>query len=398
MNYEDVCQMFYAAQNIPIAYYKNNKCISFYGYPSYFSPTPLIYEQFSASPKKIISTLGSDNGYYGLVRLGSDNSSAIMVGPVFSTIISKNNLRNFMRVHSISQDQKQNLIDYLNRLQRYSYYQFSNILALIFFTIYKKRPALDDLYTIDNPSIKTNIAKKVSETAFEARETQNIHGTYALEQQILDYVKKGNVAQLEKFLLQTVKNQPMSEGLVGDTPLRQAKNIFLGQIATVGKFAAIPAGLDMELTYQLIDQYSLECERLQNISDITSLQYNMLIDFTKRISEKMVPSGLSKEVYTCIQYVNGHVNESISVNDVSNFIHRSRSYTLAHFKEELGFNLGEYIIHAKIQEAKSLLTFTDKSLSEISSYLCFSSQSYFQNVFKKITGETPLSYRKKTQE
>ena len=123
----------------------------------------------------------------------------------------------------------------------------------------------------------------------------------------------------------------------------------------------------------------------------------MLIDFTKRISEKIVPSGLSKEIYSCIQYVNGHVNENISVTDVSNYIYRSRSYTLSHFKEELGFNLGEYIIHAKIQEAKSLLAFTDKSLSEISHHLCFSSQSYFQNVFKKVTGETPLSYRKKTQ-
>lgn len=34
------------------------------------------------------------------------------------------------------------------------------------------------------------------------------------------------------------------------------------------------------------------------------------------------------------------------------------------------------------------------TLAEISSYLCFSSQSYFQNVFKKEYGVTPMQYRR----
>jgi AraC-like DNA-binding protein len=49
----------------------------------------------------------------------------------------------------------------------------------------------------------------------------------------------------------------------------------------------------------------------------------------------------------------------------------------------------------KLEEAKSLLKFTDKSISEISEYLCFSTQSYFQNVFKKKYGMTPKKYREK---
>lgn len=397
MNYKDFCQLFYAAHNIPIAYFKDRQFITFCGYPDYFSPSIQIFDQLSASNKIITTSLADDNCYYGLVQLNADKNTSLLIGPVISSMLNEEIIHSFMRAHSIPSGRKNILADDLNRLARVSYHQFTNILSMAFFTIHRKKPALEDLYSIANPNLEKDIAKKVSHSSYEAREEQNIHGTYVLEQQILSYVKSGNVAQLENFLLQQVKNQPLSEGTVGDSPLRQAKNIFLGQVATIGKFAAIPAGLDIELTYQLIDQYSLECERLQTIFDITSLQYNMLVDFTKRISEKMTPSGLSKDVYTCIQFVNGHVNENISVDDVSNHIHRSRSYTLSHFKEELGFNLGEYITHAKIQEAKSLLTFTDKSLSEISNYLCFSSQSYFQNVFKKIAGETPLSYRKKTQ-
>lgn len=37
------------------------------------------------------------------------------------------------------------------------------------------------------------------------------------------------------------------------------------------------------------------------------------------------------------------------------------------------------------------------SLTEISNYLCYSSQSYFQNAFKKKFQLTPLQYRKNTQ-
>ncbi|MGN0831254.1 MAG: helix-turn-helix domain-containing protein [Candidatus Ornithospirochaeta sp.] len=47
-----------------------------------------------------------------------------------------------------------------------------------------------------------------------------------------------------------------------------------------------------------------------------------------------------------------------------------------------------------LREVKSRLKYTDKSLTEISNYLCFSSQNHFQNSFKKHYGITSLKYRK----
>ena len=51
-------------------------------------------------------------------------------------------------------------------------------------------------------------------------------------------------------------------------------------------------------------------------------------------------------------------------------------------------------MNARLEEARNLLTHSEKSLAEISNYLCFSSQAYFQNVFKKKFGITPTQYRK----
>jgi len=87
----------------------------------------------------------------------------------------------------------------------------------------------------------------------------------------------------------------------------------------------------------------------------------------------------------------------IQIQDVANNIYRSKSYVITNFKKELGINVGAYITRCKLEEAKNLLAFTDKSLAEISDYLCYSSQSYFQNSFKKKYKVTPLQYRRNQQ-
>lgn len=48
----------------------------------------------------------------------------------------------------------------------------------------------------------------------------------------------------------------------------------------------------------------------------------------------------------------------------------------------------------KNHEAKGLLRYTDKSITAISDYLGFSSQSHFSHVFKKYSGNLPNEYRK----
>ena len=120
----------------------------------------------------------------------------------------------------------------------------------------------------------------------------------------------------------------------------------------------------------------------------------MPIDFAKRVAQQKLPSGISQELYSCMQFISTHINEPISATDVVVFSGKSRAYLFKKFQRELGMSIGAYITYCRIREAKSLLRYTDKSLGEISCYLCFSSQSHFQNVFKKQCGITPTEYRK----
>ena len=52
-----------------------------------------------------------------------------------------------------------------------------------------------------------------------------------------------------------------------------------------------------------------------------------------------------------------------------------------------------YIQQEKIIEGENLLKYSEHEVATISSYLGFSSQSYFNTVFKKYTGMTPAKYR-----
>ena len=96
-----------------------------------------------------------------------------------------------------------------------------------------------------------------------------------------------------------------------------------------------------------------------------------------------------------MHFIATHINEPIGAIDVVSFSGKSRAYLFKKFREELNMSIGEYIMDCRLREAKSLLKYTDKSLAEISTYLCFSSQSHFQNVFKKHFNVTPFAYRKK---
>ena len=77
-----------------------------------------------------------------------------------------------------------------------------------------------------------------------------------------------------------------------------------------------------------------------------------------------------------------------------NQIHRSSSWLMRRFRAELGMSVGDYITKCKMDEACELLTYSDRTLSQISAYLGYSSQSYFQNVFRKQLSMTPMQYRR----
>lgn len=388
------CTLFHASHYVPIYIYQDGNTPSYACTvvtdlaPAYYVCKKLAGEQ---NPGFFFS---SETGMWGRIRVPK-LSCYVIYGPVFSGDITSEMLHGFMNWHGFPNDRIIEISDYLKSIPKYSYYRFLNMLAYLHFALNDE--VIDVIAHFDQESgqYDEKISTAQTEESVRALEGVRQHGTYAFEQQLIDLVRNGDVEKLRSFLAGTLKNVIMQEGKLAESPIRQAKNIFIGAVTMFGKDGAIRGGLDVEETYQLIDIYIQECERLSSIEAITALQYNMLIDFTSRVAENKIPEGISEDIYACTQFINNHTNEPIGINDIAAHIHRSRAYLTSKFKKETGKTLNEYILDKKLSESKSFLKHTNKSLSEISYFLCFSSQAYYQTLFKKKYGETPGSYRKR---
>lgn len=119
----------------------------------------------------------------------------------------------------------------------------------------------------------------------------------------------------------------------------------------------------------------------------------MIIDYTERVERLRQGETPSKLVLNIRNYIQHHLSEMIKTSDVANALFVNRSRLSTKFKQETGENLTDFILKEKIEEAKRLIRYSDKSLVEISSYLGFSSQSHFTRTFKKYTKTTPNEYR-----
>ncbi len=88
------------------------------------------------------------------------------------------------------------------------------------------------------------------------------------------------------------------------------------------------------------------------------------------------------------------IDEKLTVADICEALHYNKSYIFEQFKKATGQSVMTYFIRLKTEKAKRLLRETDTSITQIAETLSFDTPNYFSKTFKKITGYTPLQYRK----
>ena len=331
---------------------------------------------------------------YGHVHI-EGTAYDLFLGPVFTTPVTEELVHKYLIDAKTPPEYREAAEELLYTIPVISHPQLIRCLLFLHLCLNHKDEDTLGYYGEDSQAASERGSALVN-ASVDAKENARTRSTYDFEQELYHHIAQGDPKRLKAFLEGT-RAYP-SEGKTARTPLRHAKNTFIGLTAKVCTEAAIPGGVDAERAYQLSDLYMLECEQMQTIEEVHRLQLIMLMDFCERCGAARLPKGISGEVYRAMVYIQNHTNESIGIDDVAGEVRRSGSYLMRRFKAELGMSIGEYITKCKMEEACSLLTYGDRSLADISAYLGYSSQSYFQNVFKKQYGMTPLQYRKEHQQ
>ena len=88
-----------------------------------------------------------------------------------------------------------------------------------------------------------------------------------------------------------------------------------------------------------------------------------------------------------------YADPELSLEQVSGYVGLSRSYFCSLFHKIEHKTFKTYLMALRISHAKQMLTSTDKKIYEISCEVGCSDAAYFNRIFKRITGMTPLQYR-----
>lgn len=98
-----------------------------------------------------------------------------------------------------------------------------------------------------------------------------------------------------------------------------------------------------------------------------------------------------------MHYIDANLKEKLSLDTIAAATYVSRSHLSQVFRKETGQTVWEYVTQQRLKKAKTLLTDTDLSMSEVNrrSGLCRS--SHFFTRFAELTGLSPGDYRRKAR-
>lgn len=98
-------------------------------------------------------------------------------------------------------------------------------------------------------------------------------------------------------------------------------------------------------------------------------------------------------VNVIVRFLRENVSKKLTLNDICGKFSYSKSFLCKIFKEEKGVTLITYFNRLKVEEAKRMLAESTQSVTHIADSLGFREVKYFDAIFKKYTGTSPVSYR-----
>lgn len=222
---------------------------------------------------------------------------------------------------------------------------------------------------------------------------------YNAERLLMNYIENGEPDKIRELF----GSAPiLAGGPMADNTLRQVKNTCICA-ATLAARAAIAGGMDDAASFRLSDLYIQRVELTRDLPTLEKLRECIMIDFAQQVRQvryhtELTGDGKDKSMFNaCAEYVSQNLYTQIKVEEMAQQLGYSRSYLCSRFKRQTGLTVTQYILQQKIINAQRMLEFTDKSISEIAAAYMFSSQSHFQNVFKRMTGQTPQTFRRARQ-
>lgn len=383
-DYDYLAQSLAVLAGVPVRLYCGGTFCRLYHH-AVFRPDPAISEEPHIFQSSLNVSYYMDENflYYGLFRAREDDV-ALLIGPVAQIPIDQKAAVGILRHMGEDPTRAAELQQYFSTIVNYPLRNFLQILCTINFFINGDKLDVSRLLLGNEelPSIRMP-----PPTDPPAAQT---HNTLELEQLMLTCVEHGRTEEIKALFQQPAEGRAGT--LAGDA-LRQQKNLLICT-ATLVTRAAIKGGLPTETAFALSDLYIQKAELMNHYEELVRLNAQMVLDFTRRVAAGKIGAHSVRSIQKARDHILAHISEPITTQALAKALGMNRTYLCSLFAAETGMTVNQYVTGVKMEEARRLMDITPKSFAEIAEYLGYSSQSYFQRVFKKHFGMTPGDYRR----
>ena len=114
----------------------------------------------------------------------------------------------------------------------------------------------------------------------------------------------------------------------------------------------------------------------------------------RRAQQSMNTANWYDPIRKSIAYLNEHYQENTPVSKLARISNYSEDHFRKLFTQLAQTTPAKYILKVRVNAAKTLLTTTDKLITEIAAEVGFCDHSHFIKAFRRLTGKTPNAYRR----
>ncbi|MGC6176862.1 helix-turn-helix transcriptional regulator [Lacrimispora sp. 38-1] len=375
---------YFKSTHIPITLYDCNNPIYFFDPNASQLDIAHILLSTAATPNTspdAFYTLSSHYLYCGLIHL-NDTQQYITIGPIAEFAVSAGHFKETLLSLNLDTPRSTELLNWFQSVPLMTGKQFIAVLEFLQVLLNDKNEPIPYFPCSDSPYKSTTLGKEPDIP--QALSPQ-------MEIEILAYIRYGKTKEIKKLW-----NTYFSNNDLYFTPSvtcnQTYQDIFICS-AVLASRSAIRGGLDFSMGVDLLNKYISKFRNLNSSSAIINLLNNMFLDFAEQARKVQELPASSPTIKKVSRFVQSHLYEKISTCHIANELNMSEAFLCRHFKQQTGMTLTEYINLTKITESKLLLETSDLSLAQIAVTLGYSSQNYYQSVFKKLTGTTPTQYR-----
>lgn len=154
-----------------------------------------------------------------------------------------------------------------------------------------------------------------------------------------------------------------------------------------------------KLTAELFDLLNACTKRIGDWQKDGDLQLQiMLYRLFEMLSRPLPEVAEDKDwLNACLQYMETHYAEGITVADIAQFAGMHRSHLSSRFKHSFGMSPREYLIKLKMERAGEMLRSRTLSVTDISLSLGYTDLYTFSRAFSTYYGMSPSNYRSRNE-